>query len=76
MFVSISITNVEWKDDGLHLKVVNGVKGETYRLQAAENLVSGSWTDIAMAAGTADGWEVVDSEARQHSTRFYRVVTP
>lgn len=72
LFASLAISKAEWRNDGMHLVIRYATVGQTYKLQATEDL-SAEWRDIAISIAPAAEWELVDSRADRSRTRFYRV---
>jgi uncharacterized repeat protein (TIGR01451 family) len=49
--------------------------GKTYTVQFKNALSDPAWTDLETVEGTGDKLPVLDMDAAQHPTRFYRVVS-
>jgi hypothetical protein len=60
-------------DGSVEIPIVGKVE-QNYRLQVSTNLATPRWTDLEAFTQTNETQNVVDSEAANFSSRFYRVV--
>ncbi len=56
--------------------VVTGDPGTVVALEARDSLAAGNWTRLITTNLTDGAITLSDSEAQNHTTRFYRVVVP
>lgn len=70
---SISVTN----DAGEIRLRVTGTAGQTYRVLASPTVAPATWTAISTnVMGSSGFFEIIDSQAGNFPTRFYRAVSP
>ena len=65
---------VQRLEDGRVQLTVNGSAGQTFTIQASNDLVT--WTSLPHAEALGSGATFLDSTTAGQQTRFYRVVSP
>ena len=75
-FPTLTLANVDYSHPAITL-TFSGTTGQTFRVQATENLQDPIWHPVGSATIGANGTaEVLDPQAGNYGTRFYRAAQP
>jgi uncharacterized repeat protein (TIGR03803 family) len=73
---SVAISGLELSASGVSLDFTGGAAGQPFRIQAATNLTSPVWQNVATNQFGIDGtFQFLDTSASTYPIRFYRSVT-